>query len=345
MLVRNVFVASVSLALSFGAIAPQAANADAVSDYFKGKQLKIVVGYGPAGGYAVYCRQIQAYFGKHIPGNPTVICQFMPGQGGVKAANYLHTIASKQGDVVGMLSDYAPIAQLMQPKKVKYDIRNFKWVGVMVPSNPLLTSWHGAKIRKFEDLFTTQMTIGVTGVLAQSGINASLMNKFLGTKIKIVAGYKSTGKVALAMQQGEVDSTMSSWISLKARAKQLFDQKKFIPLVQVGFEKAHDLPHVPLLRDFAKDEKTRQVLDLASASAPFGRSISVPPGYPPHLLAALRKAFMETVNTKEFRESAAKRNVEISPATGESLEPILARIMATPPEVVEMVRAAAGIKN
>ena len=328
---------------AFGAVS--AANADAAEDYFKGKTINIIVGYGPSGGYAVYCRQLTAFFGKHIPGNPTVVCQFMPGQGGVKAASYLYQVASKGGAVLGMLSDYAAVAQLMQPKKIKYDIRGFKWVGVMVQSNPLLTVRKGAKVQKPEDLFDKEMTIGVTGVLAQSGINAQIMNRFLGTKIKLIAGYKSTGKVALAMQQGEVDSTMSSWISLKARAKDLFDKGEFIPLVQVGFQRAKDLPNVPLMSELAKTPQAKQVANLASASSPFGRSVSVMPGYPAHLLAALRTAFMATMEDKEFRATAAKRNIEIDPSPGESLEPVLAELMKTPPEVVKLVQDAAGFSK
>ena len=322
-----------------------AARADAAADYFKGKTITIVVGYGESGGYAVYCRQLTGYFGKHIPGNPNVICQYMPGQGGVKAANYVYSIAPKDGSVLSMLSDYAAVAQLMQPEKVKYDLRKFRWVGVMVPSNPLLTVRKGAGITKFEQLFEKQMTIGVTGVLAQSGINAQLMNKFLGSKIKLIAGYKSTGRVALAMQQGEVDATMSSWISLKARAKQLFDTGEFIGLLQVGHKRAKDLPHVPLMSDFAKDDEAKQVANLASSSAPFGRSVSVMPGYPDHLLAALRKGFMATMEDKEFISTSAQRNIEIEPASGESLEPILDKLMATPPEVVKLVQDAAGFNK
>jgi tripartite-type tricarboxylate transporter receptor subunit TctC len=328
---------------AFGAT--NAARADAAEDYFKGKTINIIVGYGPSGGYAVYCRQLTAFFGKYIPGKPNVICQFMPGQGGVKAASYLYKVASKDGAVLGMLSDYAAVAQLMQPKKIKYDIRGFKWVGVMVQSNPLLTVRKGARVQKPEDLFDKEMTIGVTGVLAQSGINAQLMNRFLGTKIKLIAGYKSTGKVALAMQQGEVDATMSSWISLKARTKNLFDTGQFIGLVQVGYQRAKDLPNVPLMSELAKTKQAKQVANLASASSPFGRSVSVMPGYPAHLLAALRKSFMATMADKEFLETAKKRNIDIDPSPGESLEPVLAELMATPASVVKLVQDAAGFNK
>ena len=331
-------------ALTAGAVST-GAMADAAEDYFKGKTLNIVVGFGPSGGYAIYCRQLISYMPKYIPGNPNMVCQFMPGGGGLRAGNYMYNVAPKDGSVLGMISDYAAVAQIMFPKKVKYDIRKFKWVGVMVPSNPLLTATNKAKVQRFDDLYKDELLLGVTGRLAQSGLNATLMNNLLGTKIKLIAGYKSTGKVALAMQSGEVEATMSSWISLKARAKQLFENGTFVPIVQVGYTKAKDLPNVPLMRDAAKDEKTRKILDLASGASPFGRSVSVPPGYPKHLLEALRTAFDKTMQDKEFLSTSASRNIDIDPAPGKSLDKVVEDLMNTPKDIVAAAQKAAGITN
>jgi tripartite-type tricarboxylate transporter receptor subunit TctC len=342
--IRKGFTAIASAAALAAAVQAAPASADAAADYFKGRTLNIIVGFGPSGGYAIYCRQLTSFWNKYIPGNPNVVCQFMPGGGGLKAGNYMYNVAAKDGSTMGMISDYAAVAQLMRPDKVKYDVRKFKWVGVMVPSNPLLAATNVAKVKKFEDLYKDELALGVTGRLAQSGVNASLMNKLLGTKIKLIAGYKSTGKVALAMQSGEVEATMSSWISLKARAKQLFDSGKFVPIVQVGYKKAKDLPHVPLMRDQAKNETARKVMDLASAAAPFGRSVSVPPGFPKHLLAALRTAFDKTMEDKEFLATAKKRNIDIDPAPGASLEPVVEQLMATPKSIIKIAQDAAGIK-
>jgi tripartite-type tricarboxylate transporter receptor subunit TctC len=340
--VKTLLVAIGAAAMLVPGVGAAAENA---ADYFKGRTINIIVGFGPSGGYALYCRQLTTYWPKYIPGNPTVLCQFMPGGGGVKAANYMYNVAPRDGSTLSMISDYAAVAQLMQPNKIKYDIREFRWVGIMVPSNPVLAGTNVAKVQKFDDLFKHELALGVTGRLAQSGINASLMNKMLGTKIKIIAGYPSTGKVALAMEGNEVEATMSSWISLKARLKQKFESGKFIPLVQVGYKKAWDLPNVPLMRDQAKNEKARKVLDLASGAAPFGRSVSVPPGFPVHLLAALRTAFDKTMEDKEFRATAKKRNIEIDPSPGASLDEVVKDLLSTPPEIVKIAQEAAGIKN
>lgn len=340
-----VALTALTLAAGLGFGATSASAAEDAATFFQGKQLTITLGFGAGGGYANYCRQLVAYWPKHIPGEPGVICQYMPGGGGVKAANYMYNVAPKDGSMLSMISDYAAIAQLLEPHKVKYDIGKFKWVGIMVPSNPVLMARKGSKVHNFDEMFKNELIVGLTGVLAQDGINCKLMNVFLGTKMKLVAGYNTTNKIALAMEKGEVDASLSSWISWKTRAQSQLKSGEFYPLAQVGFNKTWDLPNLPLVSDYAKTEETKQVMNLASAAAPFGRSITVPPGYPPHLLAALRKAFDDTMKDKEFRESAKKRNIEIDPSSGASIEPILKKIMATPEPLLQKIRDAAGIKS
>lgn len=315
------------------------------AEYFKGRTVTIIVGFDAGGGYANYCRQLIEHWSKHTPGNPSFICQYMPGGGGVKATNYLENVASKDGSILGMISDYVALAQLLEPNKVKYDVRKFKWVGIMVPANPALMVRKGAKVQKFDDMFKDELIVGLVGVLAQDGINCRLMNNFLGTKMKLVAGYNATAKISLAMEKGEVDASLSSWISWKSRAKSQIESGQYIPIAQIGFKKAWDLPNVPLVSEYAKTDEAKQVLDLVAASAPFGRSISVPPGYPAPLLAALRASFMTTMKDPQFLESAKKRDIEIDPSSGEEIEPILQKIMATPPAIIEKFRESAGIKS
>ena len=343
-IMRKFMLAAATAAFALGAQAG-VAQADKFEEFYKKKgQLTILVGYGPSGGYAAYCRQLVTFWGKYIPGNPNVVCQFMPGGGGLKAANYMYNAGPRDGGTVQMISDYVAVAQVMRPKKVKYDARKFKWIGVMVPANPVVMAWHTAKVKTFDDVFKTPLVIGLTGPLAQGGINTALMNTFLGTKFKRILGYKSTGKVALAMEQGEVEASMSSWISWKARKYKMIKEGKYIPIVQVGLTRARDLPNVPLMSEYAKDEKTKKVLALVSAAAPFGRSVSVPPGFPNYLLEGLRKSFDETMKDKEFLATAKKRNIEIDPASGASLDSALETILSTPPEIVELAQKAARSK-
>jgi tripartite-type tricarboxylate transporter receptor subunit TctC len=336
-------LAASAAAIAFGTQAGVASAQDA-EQFFKGRTVTITVGFGAGGGYANYCRQLVQFWSKHTPGNPSFICQYMPGGGGVKAANYLQNVAAKDGSVLGMISDYAALAQLLEPEKVRYDIRQFKWVGVMVPANPVMMIRKGAKVQTFDDLFKEELIVGLVGMLAQDGINVRLINSVIGTKMKGIAGYDATAKIALAMETGEVDASLSSWISWKTRAQSQMASGQFIPLFQIGFKKTWDLPNLPLIRDYGKTEEQRQLLDLGAGSAPFGRSVSVPPGYPQHLLDALRASFDATMKDKEFLETAKQRNIEIDPSLGADIEPIVAQIMSTPESVVERFREAAGIK-
>jgi tripartite-type tricarboxylate transporter receptor subunit TctC len=331
-------------AILAAAVIPSGASAQDAEKFFKGKTITITVGYGAGGGYANYCRQLVGTWSKYIVGNPTVVCAYMPGGGGVKAANYMYNVAPKNGNMLSMISDYAALAQLLEPKKVKYDIRKFKWVGIMVPANPVLMVRKGAKVQSWDDNFKAELIVGLTGVLAQDGINCRLMNTYLGTKMRLVPGYASTPKIALAMEKGEVDASLSSWISWKTRAKSQLAKGEFIPIAQIGVKKAWDLPNLPLVSDFAKSDEAKAVMALAGGAAPFGRSVTVPPGYPAHLLAALRKGFDATMKDKDFLASAKKRNIEIDPMPGAEIEPILAKIMATPPAIVAAFRKAAGLK-
>ena len=330
---------------AFATVAVGVSFANEATDFFTGRTVNIVVGFGSGGGYGHYCQQLVQYWGDHTPGKPTFICQYMSGAGGVKAANYMYNAAPKDGSYVSMLSDYGALGQILEPEKVKYDFLKFKWVGIMVPSNPAMMVRSGVGVKKFGELFKKQIVVGVVGMLGQDGINAQIMQSILGAKLKIVSGYSGTAPIALAMERGEVDSSISSWISWKTRAKSQIDAGKFIPLIQIGFKKAWDLPNVPLLSDYAKNEADRQVLNLASATAPFGRSVTVPPGYPPKLLAALRKSFMATMKDKEFLASAKKRNIEIDPMPGEDIEPILEKVMATPKPIIEHFRKLVGMTS
>lgn len=205
-----------------------------------------------------------------------------------------------------MLSDYMSVALLLRPKKIKYDARNFNYLGVMVPANPVLMSWHTGKVKSLDDLKKIQLTVGLTGKSSAGGINTATMNTYLGTKIKFVFGYGGTSKIAIAMESGEVDGSISSWVSLKSRAQAWIKDKKIIPIIQVGLKKATDLPNVPLLLDLAKSKEDRAVIRLISGSGPFGRSIVGPSGMAKYQIDGWRKAFDMTMAEPTFRSDAKK---------------------------------------
>jgi tripartite-type tricarboxylate transporter receptor subunit TctC len=331
-------------ALLMGSFISGAAGAQTMESFYKGKTVKVIVGFGSGGGYSKYCFQLLRDLPKYVPGNPTMVCQFMGGGGGVKAANYMYNAGPRDGSVLGMLSDYMSVAQLLRPKKIKYDARKFTYLGVMVPANPVLMAWHTAPATSLMDLQKKELIVGFTGKLSAGGINAAIMNSFIGTRIKFVLGYKGTSKIALAMEKGEVEGSMSSWVSWKSRAQAWIKDKKIIPVIQVGMKKARDLPHVPLLLDQARNDADRQVLQLISGGGPFGRSLIAPPGMPKYQIDGWRKAFDMTMADPKFRSEAKRRNIEIDPSSGADVQPIVAKLLSTPKDVVKRAQKAVGIK-
>lgn len=333
-----------ALLLSSFAVAGSA-SAQSVADFYKNKKVRVIVGFGSGGGYSKYCFLLLRYLPKRVPGNPTMTCQFMSGGGGVKAANYMYNAGPRDGSALGMLSDFMTVAQLLDPKKIKYDARKFTYLGVMVPANPVLMAWHTAPVKSLAALQKHQLVVGVVGKLGMDGINTSILNRFLGTHLKQVMGYKGTGPIAIAMEKGEVQASMSSWVSWKSRAMPWIKSGKIIPIVQVGLKKASDLPNVPLMVDFAKNEQDRRLLEFISGGGPFGRSLIAPPGVPKYLVTGLRKAFDQVMADPAFRAEAKKRNIEIDPATGAEIQPVVEKILSTPPSIVKRAQQALGIKG
>ena len=331
-------------ALLVGGLTTGTASAQSMESFYKGKTVKVIVGFSSGGGYSKYCFQLLRALPQYVPGNPNMVCQFMKGGGGVKAANYMYNAGPRDGSVIGMLSDYMSVAQLLRPKKIKYDARKFNYLGVMVPANPVLMAWHTAPVQSLKDLQKQELIVGLTGKLSAGGINSAIMNRFVGTKIKFVLGYGGTSKIALAMESGEVQGSMSSWVSWKSRAQAWIKDKKITPISQVGLKKARDLPNVPLLLDYAKNEEDRQVLALISGGGPFGRSIVGPPGMAQYQIDGWRKAFDSAMADPKFLAEAKRRSIEIDPASGGDVQPIVARILSTPKAVVKRAQKAVGIK-
>ena len=335
-------VACVSAALILSFAVTGVAAAQSVADFYKDKQVKVVVGFGSGGGYSKYCFQLLRYLPEQVPGKPTMTCQFMSGGGGVKAANYLMNAAPHDGSVLGMLSDFMTVAQLLEPKKVKYDTRKFTYIGVMVPANPVLMAWHTAPVKTLDELMKKRLVVGIVGKLGMDGINTSILNG------KQVTGYKGTGPIAIAMEKGEVQGSMSSWVSWKSRSMRWIKSGKIVPIVQVGLKKASDLPNVPLMVDLAKNDDDRKLLTFISGGGPFGRSLIAPPGVPKYLIDGPEAAaihFRSTANQARF--VIARRALASAKTPSETAPQIrlVEKILETPPHIVERARQALGIKG
>jgi tripartite-type tricarboxylate transporter receptor subunit TctC len=330
-----------------GTLAVSPAFADPVADFYKGKQIKMIIRSGVGGGYDIYARALAAHMSRHIPGNPTIIPVNMAGGGGIKAANYVANIAPKDGTILTIVSQGLAVDQALGINPgLEADLREFQWIGNMSSANQVTVVWHTSPTKTFEDAKKRETVIGSTGAGSISTQVPAVYNNILGTKIKLVVGYPDGTDINLAMERGEVEGRATNpWVSYKASTPRLVNEKLIIPIIQVGMQKEADLPDVPLMRDLAKTPEDKQIVDFISRAVAIGRPIATTPGVPADRVAALRKAFDATLNDPQFLADAEKQRMEIRAMDGAELAKLVQEIIETPPALREQVRQAIEPKN
>jgi tripartite-type tricarboxylate transporter receptor subunit TctC len=335
---------ALALLLSLAAAAP--AFADPVADFYKGKQMQFIIRTGVGGGYDQYSRLLARHIGAHIPGNPTVLPLNMPGGGGIVAANYVAKIAPEDGTILTMVSQGLPVDQALGLNKtLQADLRKFNWIGNMSDSNQVLVTWHSSATRTLDDARRRETIIGATGAGSISTQLPALYNNILGLKLRIVFGYPDDG-VDLAMERGEVEGRgTNTWASYKSNTPQYVTQKLIIPILQVGMRKDPELPDVPLLRDEAGNLQDQAVLDFMSKAVSVGRPVATTPGVPADRIAALRKAFDETLRDPDFIRDAQSERADISAMSGADLAQIVDDIVGAPQDLRDRVKAAIEPKD
>jgi tripartite-type tricarboxylate transporter receptor subunit TctC len=322
------------------------AVADPVAEFYAGKRLSLVIGYGVGGGYDLYARTFARHLGEHLPGKPTVVPQNMPGAGSRRAANWLYNAAPRDGTVIATLGQNTPTDQVLGEAGVQFDVRRFNWIGNFTVANNTFAVWHATGVRRLADARGKELAIGATGASSPSVLYPQLANNLFGTRFKIITGYRGGGDINLAMERGELDGRGSnSWSSWKSTRPEWVRDGKIHVLFQVGPRREPDLPDAPLLVELARTEEQRQVLALVSGDVAVGRPIVAPPDVPAERVAALRKAFDDTVNDPRFVADAAQQKLDLSPIGGEELQRIVTGMVALPPEVVARVKAAIAIKD
>jgi tripartite-type tricarboxylate transporter receptor subunit TctC len=325
------------------ALAVPAARAQSPAEFYKGKTVDLYVGYSAGGGYDVYARAVARFMGRHIPGNPTIVAKNMPGAGSLRLANWLYVVAPKDGTAFGIIGRGVAMEPLLGGEGTHFDAQKFTWLGSANDEVSTCLAWHTAGIERFEDLFTRQLIVGGTGSGSDTDVFPTVLNNVFGTRMKLVTGYPGGAEVSLAMERGEVGGRCGwSWSSVKANNLHWVREGKIKILVQIALAKHPDLPDVPLVMDLAKTAEQRQILRLIFARQVMGRPFLAPPGLPPDRAAALRKAFMDTMNDPEFLEMAEKAKLEVTPVSGENIDALMKELYATPPEVAK--KAAAAVK-
>src|SRR3984893_3340729 len=261
--VRHTVAGASLLAL---ALAPSALRADPVSDFYKGRQITMILSADAGGGYGSYANAFAPYLSQHIPGKPKIIVQYMPGAGGLRAMNYLYSAAPKDGTIIALVHSSVPFAPLYGMSAAKFDPRKMNWLGSIDATNGICVAWHDSKIKTWQDLFDKQYVVGGSGAGSQMETIPMMLNKLFGTKIKVISGYRGGNEVYLAMERGEVHGRCGGLIfSIRSTRPDWFSQKKINVPIQIALERDPEFPDVPAVGEFAKDARTKQILQLIFA--------------------------------------------------------------------------------
>ena len=318
-----------------------AAHAQSVADFYRGRSIDLDIGYSVGGGYDLYARLIARRLGGHIPGNPTVVPKNMEGAGSLRLANYLYSAAPNDGTVIGATSRGAAFDPLLNETGAQFDASKFSWIGSANNEVSVCVALASSGIANFDDLYTKPLTIGSTGAGDDTYQFPALVNAVLGTKFKIVTGYPGGNDVSLALERGEVQGRCGwSWSSVKTTRLNWVRNKRIIVLVQMSLSKHPDLPDVPLIMDLARTDEHRRIFKMIFARQTMGRPYLAPPGVPADRLAALRKAFMDTMTDQEFLAEADANKFEINAVSGEELQTLVKDVYQTPRDIVKKAAAA-----
>jgi tripartite-type tricarboxylate transporter receptor subunit TctC len=322
-------------------IAP--ARADPIEDFYKGKTVTIVSSGGVGGPIDLACRTVARYLSRHIPGNPIVIVRNMPGGGHVLMSNYMFTQAPKDGTTIGGVVNSIPTHQVVDGRGVRFDARQFHWLGSTGFANLMTLAWHTSGFKTIKDVFERELLTGVTGVGSGTYVYTNAMNLVLGTKFKMVMGYKDSAAVDLAIERGEVQGRGGFTLTgIKQERPQWIAENLITMLVQVGAQPETDYPNLPLMHELGRTEEERQILQLISSPAALGRPFFTPPEVPADRVAALRKAFAATMQDPDYIAEGHRIRLDMNPLTAERVTALVNATINAPPNVVAKARAALG---
>jgi tripartite-type tricarboxylate transporter receptor subunit TctC len=318
------------------------AMAQFVAEFYRGKTISVVVGNSAGGGYDLNARLLARHMGRHIPGNPALIVQNMPGAGGVSAARYIYSVAPKDGSVISIFPRNMVAEPLFGTRP--YDSSRFTWLGSISKDVSTCISRHASPVRTWDDLLSKQYIAATQASGSDSSTFSALLKNMFGVKIKTVSGYPGSTDMILAIERGEVDGMCGiSYSTLKSTRETWLENNRVNILVQAGLEKDPALTSVPLLLDLAKTDTDRQVVKLITGTQSMARPFMTPPDIPEDRKAALRRAFDQTMTDPEFIADAAKAKLDLSPMSGVAIEALVAEIFATPSDIVQ--RAARALSE
>jgi len=340
----NMRVAALWIAACAAVAAPAHAQ-ESVANFYKGKQIRLIIGLGPGEAYDVYARLLARHYPKHIPGSPTIVPQNQPGAGSLNAINSLYNAAARDGTVIATGHRFVPMMPLLNMEGVMFDPLKFTYIGSMNREVGICLAMKSANIKTIEDMRAREFVVGTTGAGAElTNFNATLKS-MLGVKLKVITGYRTSLDINAAMEKGELQGRCgASYGSIKTTRPHWLANNEVDIQIQLGLTKEKELPNVPLLGDLVSDPQDRQALELMLAPSEMGRPFLGPPDLPADRTAALRAGFDASMTDPALLQDAEKQRLELAPLSGAAMAALVTRLYQAPPAVVararELVHAA-----
>lgn len=331
------FMAATACATVAGAISAQA---DAISDFYSGKVVTILIGHPPGGSYDLYAQLISQHFGKHIPGNPSVIVQGMPGGGGSLAAAYFNTKAPKDGTMVALLPESLAHTQILEPDRSRWDVSKMRYIGRAADVTSVMMARKDSPVKTIADSLKTESNVSCSGRTTSSAQTGAVLKSLIGSKFNMVCGYDSATASALAIFRGEADLTTTVWANWSVNYAQQLAAGDIVPVVQFAAKRLPDLPDTPTAIELTENPAKKQALEFFGAGGDIGRSLMLPPETPDDKFEALSTAFDDLMKDPDFLADAKNRAIPIAPATAAEVNETVKKIFATPPEVVAVLQSA-----
>lgn len=327
-------------ATAFVVAAWSGTTAVSADEFYAKRQMTLLIGNNVGSDYDISGRLVGRHIVRHIPGNPTLVPQNMPGASSLIATNYVYAIAPQDGSVLASALQGIALRQAFGDENVKFDAGRLQWIGNPATSPNVMVMWHTSPIKTIADAKAQSVPMGATTPDAASGLEVILSNNVLGTRFQLVTGYKGP-QINFALEQGEVQGRSGqTWSGWKTSHPHWVKDRLIRVILQIGIKRADDLPDVPLMVEFAETAEQRQILELFSAPIGIGRPLFVGPGVPAERVALLRRAFDSTLADAAFLAEARQMNLDVAPVTGEALQRLVAGMLATPPEVLAKAKEA-----
>lgn len=303
------------------------------AEFYKGRNVSIIVGFSPGGSFDLYARTVSRHIGRHIPGNPTVVVQNMPGAGSLKAVDYLFSVAPRDGTVLATFNHTIPIEPLLG--RAKFDPRQLEWLGSVASESSVCLASARSGAKSIEDLKRLSLALGGTGRGSDTDMFATVIKTTLGFPVRLVTGYPGTTEIMLAVQKGELDGFCGIFYSsLLLLDPALVKSGQINIFAQAAVERDPALPDVPMLLDYAKDDRQRQIMMLLIGPQIMARPFAMPPGTPAARVEAVRRAFEATMADPAFLADTSSSRMVVKPVSASRISETLDQLYKTPAEVL-----------